>query len=82
MTAMASQITGSRLFAQPCVQAQIKENIKAPRHWPLWGESTGDRWLPVTKGQLRRKKFPFDDAIMGPKRCYEYAEIDVIYTYI
>ena len=21
--------------------AQIKENTKAPRHWPLWGESTG-----------------------------------------
>ena len=26
-----------------------KENIKAPRHWPLWGESTGDRWIPLTK---------------------------------
>ena len=29
--------------------AQIKENIKAPRHWPLWGKSTGDRWIPRTK---------------------------------
>ena len=28
----------SRLFTQPFVQAQIKESIKAPRHWPLWGE--------------------------------------------
>ena len=27
------------------------ENIKAPRHWPLWGEFTGDRWIPRTKGQ-------------------------------
>ena len=27
----------SRWFAQPFVQAQIKENISAPRHWPLWG---------------------------------------------
>ena len=26
----------SRLFTQPFIQAQIKENIKAPRHWPLW----------------------------------------------
>ena len=24
-------------------------NIKAPRHWPLWGEFTGDRWIPRTK---------------------------------
>ena len=29
----------SRLFTQPFIQAQIKENIKAPRHWPLWGNS-------------------------------------------
>ena len=39
----------SRLFAQPFVQAQVKENIKAPRHLPLLGESTGDRWIPLTK---------------------------------
>ena len=25
----------SRLLTQPFIQAQIKENIKAPRHWPL-----------------------------------------------
>ena len=31
--------------------AQIKENIKAVRHWPLWGEFTGERWIPRTKGQ-------------------------------
>ena len=22
----------------------MKENIKGPRHWSLWGEFTGDRW--------------------------------------
>ena len=35
----------------PFVQAQTKENIKAPRHWPLLGEFTGDRWMPRTNGQ-------------------------------
>ena len=40
----------SPLFAQLLVQAQIKENIKAPRHWPLSGEFTGDFWVPRTKG--------------------------------
>ena len=54
---MAFQITSPRLFAQPLIQAQIGENIKAPRHWPLWGEFNGDR--PAT-----RKMFPFDDVIM------------------
>ena len=39
------------LFAKPFVQAQIKENIKAPRYWPLCGEFTGDRWIPRTKDQ-------------------------------
>ena len=34
----------NRLF-----KAQIKESIKAPRHWPLCGEFTGDRWIPHTK---------------------------------
>ena len=41
----------SRLIAQPFIQAQMKENIKAPRHWPLWGEFTGDRWISRTKDQ-------------------------------
>ena len=39
------------LFTQPFVQAEIKETIKALRHWPLWGEFHGDRWIPLTKGQ-------------------------------
>ena len=46
-----------RLFTPPFIQAQIKENIKAPRHWPLCGEFTGDRWIPRTKGQYRGKCF-------------------------
>ena len=35
---------------------QIKENMKAPRHRPLWGESTGDQWIPS-------QMFPFGDVI-------------------
>ena len=46
MGAMASQITSLKIFPQPFIQAQIKENIKAPRHWPLCEEFTGDRWIP------------------------------------
>ena len=41
----------SQLFTQPFIRVQIKVNIKAPRHWPLCGEFTGDRWIPRTKGQ-------------------------------
>ena len=53
-SAMASQITSLTIFfTQSLILAQIKENIKAPRHWPLCGELTGDRyrWIPRTKSQ-------------------------------
>ena len=51
------------IFTQLFIQAQIKENIKAPRHWPLCGEFTGDRWIPHNKWPVTRKMFPFDDVI-------------------
>ena len=38
-------------------KVQIKENIKASRHWPLCGEFTSDRSITRTKGQLRGKCF-------------------------
>ena len=37
----------SRLFTQRFIQTQIKENIKAPRHWPLCGEFTGTGEFPA-----------------------------------
>ena len=45
----------SPLFTQPVIRVQIKENIKAPRQWPLCGKFTGDRWIPCTNGQQRGK---------------------------
>ena len=35
----------SQLFVSLFVQAQIKENIEAPHHWHLWGETTSDWWF-------------------------------------
>ena len=54
----------SRVFAQPFVQAQIKEITKAPRHRPLWRESTDDRCFPPHKVPVTRKMFPFDNVTM------------------
>ena len=65
MGVMASQITNLTIVnstAYLCT-GRIKENIKAPRHWPLWGIH---RW-PVNsphKWPVTRKMFPFDDVIM------------------
>ena len=35
------------MFTQPFIRAQIKVNIKAPRHWPLCGEFTGTGEFPA-----------------------------------
>ena len=52
-----------RLFAQPFIQAQIKENIKVPRHWPLCGDFTGTGEFPAQMAS-NAENFPFDDVIM------------------
>ena len=49
MTTMASQITSITIVTQPFIQTQIKENIKAPRHWPLCGEFTGTGEFPAQR---------------------------------
>ena len=71
MSAMASQITSIWVFTRPFIQAQIKENIKALRHWPLWGEFTGDRWIPHTKSQKRGNNIivSFDGLLIAS--CFE-----------
>ena len=55
MGEIVSQITSLTIVYstvnEPFIQAQIKENIKVPRHWPLCGEFTGGRWIPSTKDQ-------------------------------
>ena len=43
MSTMVSKSPASRLLTQPFIRAQIEENSKAPRHWPLCGEFTGGR---------------------------------------
>ena len=61
MAAIASQITS--LTIRSFIQTKIKENIKAPRHWPLCGEFTGTGEFP-TQMASNAKMFPFDDVIM------------------
>ena len=59
-------------ITQPFIQAQIKENIKAPRHWPLWGKFTDDRWIPRTNGQWRGKCFPLMTSSCGCSKSISY----------
>ena len=56
MGAMASQIT-SLTIVYSTVYSGPDQNIKAPHHWPLCGEFTGDWWISRTKGQWRGNCF-------------------------
>ena len=51
MGALASQSTNLTIVYLTVYSGTDKKNIKAPRHWPLWGEFTDDQWIPRTKGQ-------------------------------
>ena len=41
---------------------------------PLWGESTGDRWIPLTKGQQRGKCFHLMTS------CRTHRHVSIIWT--
>ena len=57
MGEMASQITSLAIVYSTVDSGTDQRNIKAPRHWPLCGEVTGDRWIPRTNGQQRGNSF-------------------------
>ena len=56
MAATASQITDNSTDQQH-VQASAKENIKWSHHWLFVRGTTGDRWIPLTKGRWCGKRF-------------------------
>ena len=51
------------MASQPFIQTQIKENIKAPRHWPCVGNSPGTGEFPAQMAS-NAENVPFDDVIM------------------
>ena len=56
MNAMASQITcASMVRSTLCSGADTSSSASLAWHW--WGEFTGERWIPLTKGQQRGKCF-------------------------
>ena len=58
MSAMTSQITGIwTVCSIVCSGAHQRKKTSAPLHWPLRGECSGNRWIPLTKGQYHRECF-------------------------
>ena len=58
MSEMASLITRLTIVYSTVIKTQIKENIKAPRHWPFCVRNSPHKWT------VTRKMFPFDDVIV------------------
>ena len=57
MNTMASQITSLSIVCSTVCSGANQRKHQTPRHWPLWWEFTGDRWIPRRKGLLRGKYF-------------------------
>ena len=49
--AMASQITGVSIVYSIVSSGTEQRKHQSSASWPFWGESTCDRWTPLTKGQ-------------------------------
>ena len=77
-------------------KAQIKENIKAPLHWPLCGGGGGGGGLHRSphKWPVTRKMFPFDVVIMWwvrsdgirlrakHNKCSRYQSLKYVWNYV
>ena len=74
MGAISSQITSLTIvYSTVYSNADQRKKIKAPRHWPLCGEFTGDRWISSTNGQLRGKCFHFMTS-----SCFRYWKFHIL----
>ena len=51
MSAMASHVTGVSIVCLTVCSGSDQGKHQAQRHWPLWGESTGDRWIPSQRAK-------------------------------
>ena len=49
MSTMASQMTSLTIVYSTVIPTQIKENVKAPRHWPFCEEFTGTGQFPTQR---------------------------------
>ena len=77
----------SWLFIQSFIQAQIRENIKALRHWPLCGEFTGDRWITRIVELLAQMDsnaetvfYLITSSSFGSSSCYSIADNLIKFT--
>ena len=62
----------------------MNENIQARVTGPLWGESTGERWITPPAGPVMRKPFAFDNFIMfslSNKRPLFHIKEDISFAY-
>ena len=63
-----SQITGNSIVYSTVCSCTYKRKYHSLRHWPLWGGSIGDPWIPVTRGQWRGKCFHFMTSLWQPEK--------------
>ena len=58
------KITSVSIVCSTVCSGPDQRKHQSSAHWPLWGESTGDRWVPSQRAS-NAEMFPFYDVIMG-----------------
>ena len=76
MGTMVSQITSLTIVYPTVYSGADQRKHQSLRHWPLWGDFTGDRESPH-KGPVTRKMFPFDDVIIFDPCIWEQVVLSI-----
>ena len=72
----------SGLFTQPFIQTQIKENIKALRHWPLWNSPvTGEFPAQMASNAENVPIWWLHHSKMASRSWKRYDELAVLLTF-
>ena len=72
MSPMASQITSLTVVYSTVYSGTDQRKHQTPRYWPFVREFTGNRWIPLTKGQLRGKCFHLMTSSWNVLLCHTY----------
>ena len=74
MSETASNITGVSIVCSIVCSAADHKNTKVPYHWTLGGESTSDRWIPLTRGQWHGKCFHLMTSSCHANHSWQHVE--------
>ena len=77
MNPMASQITSVLIIYYTVCSGEEQKNTKASRHWSVWEEFTGNRWIPHSQRWIPHTKVSDAEHVSIWWRHHKTGNIDV-----